>query len=266
MGCCASKGPDEVLDGMEKGPGSRHAPGTPVSGGPELANAATSPFEFSPEGHPARRKQGRPAYGYGEPDEAAAYPVCEPERRQKEVSQLQVLAGGGKREQPAKRGGRSRSQLGKGDALFASGDRVNVQGTRNYPSHPAWVINANPDGTCRVRFEDGEEDIVAQHLLEPRFLEGERVDARWKGGDWYRGWVSETTERGECSIEFDDGGYEPAQPAGHIRFAIDSNPTTKGSLPPPGGYYLNLFPPSQRHPDNTRLRRHSDMAHADRRN
>eukprot|EP01064_Diplonema_japonicum_P034420 TRINITY_DN7116_c4_g1_i1.p1 TRINITY_DN7116_c4_g1~~TRINITY_DN7116_c4_g1_i1.p1 ORF type:complete len:237 (+),score=27.69 TRINITY_DN7116_c4_g1_i1:55-711(+) len=126
--------------------------------------------------------------------------------------------------------------------------------------YPGWIVGVDR-GHDRylVKFEDGEESVLGITSLRRRFCPGDRVDARWKGQEFYRGVIDAALPDGFYSICFDDGGFEPQQPHQYIKIAVIPSALSKGALPPPGSV-PHPFPKQAQNPSG------SGFSHADRRN
>ena len=81
--------------------------------------------------------------------------------------------------------------------------------------YPGRIIQRNSDGTCSIRFDDGDqEEVPGSHVLIP----GSRVEAAYDGGsDFYPGVLERVNADGSCAVQYDDGDKESHVHPAHVR-------------------------------------------------
>jgi hypothetical protein len=95
---------------------------------------------------------------------------------------------------------------------------------------PVIVLAKNANGTYKVKFENGtEKDQVVKSALSPRtFAVGDRVEARWKGGNWFYGSIKTNNNDNTYVVHFDDDTDDERVLAWHIKSEAPGQPRAVG--------------------------------------
>jgi len=107
-----------------------------------------------------------------------------------------------------------------GPQSFEQFDRVEALYRPENKWYPATVCSQNDDGTYNVEYDDGYFEDLPVNLLRVKrrkvaapptataYQIGDRVKARYMGGNWFPGKVKTCHKEGTYAIKFDDGDVD----------------------------------------------------------